>query len=101
MFCSALTSGNKNITAVEVNSGIVQLMKNQLAKVSGNLYLRPEVNVVVGDGRSFLAQSQDKVNLIQATFIDTYAAAASGAHTLSENYLYTTDAIHDYLDRLR
>jgi Spermine/spermidine synthase domain len=96
----ALTSGNKDITAVEINSGIVHLMKNQLAKASGNLYLRPEVNVIIGDGRSFLARSQVKVSLIQATFIDTYAAAASGAHTLNENYVYTTDAIHDYLNRL-
>ena len=96
----AITSGNKNITAVEINSGIVDLMKHQLAKISGNLYLRPEVKVVVGDGRSFVAQSREKVDLIQATFIDTYAAAASGAHTLNESYLYTTDAIRDYLGRL-
>lgn len=78
-FC-ALMSGNKDITAVEINSGIVELMKNQLAKATGNLYLQPEVNVVIGDGRSFIAQSQEKVDLIQATFIDTYAAAASGAY---------------------
>ena len=77
----ALTSGNEHITAVEINSGIVELMKNQMAKVSGNLYLRPEVNVIVRDGRSFLAQSREKVDLIQATLIDTFAAAASGAHT--------------------
>ncbi|MGE0754853.1 MAG: hypothetical protein AB7L92_06800 [Alphaproteobacteria bacterium] len=97
---SALTSGNQDITAVEINSGIVDIMRGPLASYNGNIYNRPQVHLTIDEGRSYLASMDGKVDFIQATFIDTYAAAASGAHTLSENYLYTTDAFHDYLDRL-
>jgi hypothetical protein len=97
---AALVFGNKDITAIEINSGIVKLMKNELAAFNGGLYLRPEVKVIVDEGRSYLARSSEKFDFIQATFIDTYAAAASGAHTLNENYVYTTQAIKDYFEKL-
>ena len=32
--------------------------------------------------------------------MDTLAATASGAYVLAENYLYTVEAFHDFLDRL-
>jgi spermidine synthase len=97
---AALVFKNKDITAIEINSGIVRLMKNELVDFNGGLYLRPEVKVVVDEGRSFLSRTPEKFNFIQATFIDTYAAAASGAHTLNENYVYTTGAIKDYFAKL-
>lgn len=97
---SALTFGNKDITVVEINRSIVSAMQNELASYNGGLYNLPEIDVNIGEGRGFLAHMAGKVDLIQATFIDTFAAASSGSHTLSENYLYTTDAINDYLDHL-
>lgn len=97
---SALTFGNKDVTAVEINRSIAGIMQNELSQFNGGLYNRPEVHVQVGEGRGFLAHMNNKVDLIQATFIDTFAAASSGSHTLSENYLYTTDAVNDYLNHL-
>src|SRR5207248_9479064 len=37
---------------------------------------------------------------IQASLVDTWAATAAGAYTLTENTLYTVEAFDDYLDHL-
>ena len=52
------------------------------------------------DGRSFVRRSVDKYQVIQATLVDTWASTAAGAFALSENSLYTTDAMRDYLSHL-
>ena len=52
----------------------------------------PRVNYVQGDGRTFLARSDDEYDLIWFVAPDSYAAsnaATSGAFVLSESYLYT------------
>ena len=38
--------------------------------------------------------------MIQASLVDTWAATAAGAYTLTENTLYTVEAFNDYLDHL-
>jgi hypothetical protein len=38
--------------------------------------------------------------VIQASLVDTWAATAAGAYTLTENTLYTVEAFEEYLDHL-
>ena len=38
--------------------------------------------------------------MIQASLVDTWAATAAGAYTLTENSLYTTEAFGEYIDHL-
>jgi hypothetical protein len=58
------------------------------------------VHIVVEDGRSFVRRSTDKYQVLQATLVDTWASTAAGAFALSENNLYTSDAMRDYLGHL-
>ena len=97
----ALSTGSRDITAVEINPLIAQtIMQQRYPELSRGLYLRPEVHLIVEDGRSFVRRSQDKFQVIQATLVDTWASTAAGAFALSENNLYTTDAFADYLGHL-
>jgi spermidine synthase/MFS family permease len=97
----ALSSGSKDITAVEINPIIAnKIMRDRFAAQSHYLYFRPEVRVVVEDGRSFVRRSTEKYQVLQATLVDTWASTAAGAFALSENNLYTTDAFYDYLTHL-
>ena len=97
----ALSAGSKDITAVEINPIIAnQIMRGRFAEESHRLYFRPEVRVVVEDGRSFVRRSSEKYQVLQATLVDTWASTAAGAFALSENNLYTTDAFYDYLQHL-
>ncbi|HEX4335633.1 MAG TPA: hypothetical protein VH062_06935 [Polyangiaceae bacterium] len=97
---SAVTFGNTSIEAVEVNRSTIALMKHELRFFNGGLYDLPSVDLHVADGRAYVSAMDHKVDLIQATFVDTFTASASGSHTLSENYLYTTDGFRDFLGHL-
>lgn len=97
----ALASGAKDVTGVEINPIIAnQVMRDKFLDLSHRLYLRPEVRIVVEDGRSFVRRSPEKYQVLQATLVDTWAATAAGAFALTENNLYTTDAFYDYLSHL-
>ena len=97
----ALASGSHDITGVEINPIIATtIMRERFPEHSHGLYLRPDVHIVVEDGRSFVRRSTDKYQVIQATLVDTWASTAAGAFALSENNLYTTDAFRDYLSHL-
>jgi hypothetical protein len=97
---SALTFGNRDIEAVEVNRSTIRLMRHELGPFTGGLYDLPSVDIHIADGRAYVSAMSHKVDLIQATFVDTFTASASGSHTLSENYLYTVDGFRDFLDHL-
>ncbi len=98
----ALASGSKDITGVEINPIIATtIMRTRFPQYSNSLYFRPEVNIVVEDGRSFVRRSQARFDVLQATLVDTWASTAAGAFALSENNLYTTQAFVDYLSHLR
>ncbi len=97
----ALASGSRDVTGVEINPIIAStVMRERFPQYSNHLYFRPEVRIVVEDGRSFIRRSNEQYDVIQATLVDTWASTAAGAYALSENNLYTTDAFGDYLRRL-
>ena len=97
----ALASGSHDITGVEINPIIATtILRERFKDLSGSLYLRPDVHIVVEDGRSFVRRSADRYQVLQATLVDTWASTAAGAFALSENNLYTTDAFRDYLQHL-
>jgi hypothetical protein len=45
-------------------------------------------------------RTPERYDVIQASLVDTWAATAAGAYTLTENTLYTVEAFNDYLDHL-
>jgi len=97
----ALASGSKDITGVEINPIIADvIMRKQFPQYSNRLYFRPEVNIQIEDGRSFVRRSNQHYQVLQATLVDTWASTAAGAFALSENNLYTTNAFVDYLSHL-
>ncbi|MCL5773210.1 MAG: hypothetical protein M1536_02380 [Firmicutes bacterium] len=98
---SALTAGWRDITGIEINPLIVNdVMQDKYIGYSGGIYKLPGVNIFVDEGRSFLRRNGGKYDLIMANSVETWAATASGAMSLTENYLYTREAFKEYLSRL-
>src|SRR5438093_1082501 len=98
---AALTlNGASQVDAVEVNRGVSSLMRGPLSDYNGHVYSAPRVNVVEDEARSYIRRSADRYDLILMTVVDSYAALASGAYALSESYLYTAEAFHDYLGHI-
>src|SRR5687767_2079263 len=98
---SALVFGATHVDGVEINPIIVRdVMLQRFSDYSGNLYRNPRVSIHVDDGRSFVRRSRSRYDVIQASLVDTWAATAAGAYTLTENSLYTAEAFGEYLDHL-
>ena len=96
----ALAEGARFVEGVELNPVNVALMTGRYRAISGNVFEDPRVHVRIGEGRSYLRQSNRRYDLIQLSLIDTYAASSAGAYALSESYLYTVEAFSDYLAHL-
>jgi hypothetical protein len=98
---SALLFGARQVEGVEINPIIARdVMLDRFRQYSGGIYEHPRVRVHVDDGRSFVRRSVDQYDVIQASLVDTWAATAAGAYTLTENSLYTSEAFGEYLDHL-
>jgi hypothetical protein len=98
---AALVFGASRVDAVEINPIIAtDVMRGALHEYSGRIYSHPKVRIAVDDGRSFVRRTDERWDIIQASLVDTWAATAAGAYTLSENSLYTVEAFTDYLDSL-
>jgi spermidine synthase len=98
---SALVFGAAQVDGVEINPIIADdVMRNRFRDYSGGIYTNPRVAIAVDDGRSFVRRTPNRYDVIQASLVDTWAATAAGAYTLTENTLYTVDAFDDYLDHL-
>jgi len=98
---SALVFGAGHVEGVEINPIIANdVMRERFREFSGGIYTHPRVHIAVDDGRSFVRGTPDHYDIIQASLVDTWAATAAGAYTLTENTLYTVEAFDDYVDHL-
>ncbi|MGD8640970.1 MAG: SAM-dependent methyltransferase, partial [Gammaproteobacteria bacterium] len=88
------------IDAVELNPTIVDLVKTDYADYAGHLYEKPGVNVHVAEARGFVSNSEQHFDVIQIALLDTFGASSAGLYALSENYLYTVEAVTEYIRHL-
>ena len=98
---SALVFGATQVDGVEINPIIARdVMLGRFRDYSGGIYAHPRVRTHIDDGRSMVRRSRERYDVIQASLVDTWAATAAGAYTLTENSLYTSEAFGEYLDHL-
>ncbi len=97
---NALALGARRVTAVEINPIIIDLVTGRYREQVGDVFADARVRCIRDEGRSFIDRSDARDDVIQLTLIDTWAAGVSGAYSLTENYLYTTEAFRAYFDHL-
>ena len=93
------------IVAAEVNPGSIEIVR-EFSSYNGNLYgsLTSDAETEIGtlrtaDGRSVLEQEPDHYDLIFLSQVVTLAAERAG-FALTENHVYTVEAMQTYLNRL-
>jgi predicted membrane-bound spermidine synthase len=96
---AALASGSRRVTAVELNPLMIRFVR-EYGERAGNIYNRPDVEVVLSEGRNFISRTDRRFDVIFLGFVDTWASVNSGGLSLSENYLYTTEAFRAYYEHL-
>jgi len=73
---------------VELNPQIVNLVKREYA-------------IHIAEARGFVAGSKADYDLIQVALLDSFGASSAGLYALSENDLYTVEALEQFLAHLK
>ncbi|MDH3310266.1 MAG: SAM-dependent methyltransferase [Gammaproteobacteria bacterium] len=92
--------GAGHIDAVELNPQIIDLVREKYKDFAGGLYTAANVDVHIAEARGFVSGSAERYDLIQIALLDSFGASSAGLYSLSENYLYTVQALQEYLARL-
>ena len=97
----ALAGGAAQVTAVEENPLILQTMRQDMAAFTGHLYQHPRLTLINQSGRVYVRQPDiDSFTIVIIALTDTHRPVTSGAYSLTENYLYTIEAMDDFLQVL-
>ncbi|MCB9877888.1 MAG: hypothetical protein H6835_09830 [Planctomycetes bacterium] len=100
----ALANGAKHVTAVELNTAMIEMVTDRYADYLGGLFttspLAGKIDLVNSEGRAWLRSHEQKYDVIQMSGVDSYTALSGGAYTLSESYLYTVEAVQDFYAHL-
>jgi hypothetical protein len=95
----ALYHGAAAVDAVELNPQMSELVSSTYADFAGNIYADPRVRLFTREARGFVAQSHDTYDLIHIGLLDSFGASGAGVQSLNESYIYTVEAIQEYLAR--
>ncbi len=85
------------IDAVELNPRMTGFVADTFGDFAGHIYDDPRVAVHTAEARGYVAQNEKQYDLIQIGLLDSFAAAGAGVHALNESYLYTVEALREYL----
>jgi SAM-dependent methyltransferase len=89
-----------SVTAVEINPIINDIVSQRMRGTFGGLFDDPAVRLVTAEGRSFVRRSNETYDVILSVQTFSNAALTAGALGMAENYMFTREAVEDYLERL-
>ena len=87
-----------HIDAVEIDPTIISLGKKYHPE---NPYLQENANIIIGDGRSYLARTDTKYDLVVMGIADSYTPTSSLTNLRLDHYLYTKESFQRIKDVLR
>jgi predicted membrane-bound spermidine synthase len=97
----ALQMDAASVLAIDINPTILRWDQVDDRDANRGIFLDPRVTVELGEARHLLRSTQRDFDLVVMHAIDTWTASAQGAYSLSENFLYTSEAMRDLLGKLR
>ncbi len=97
---NAIANDATRIVGVELNPVTIDLERQLYAAYDGGIFDRPEVTMVAADGRRYLRSTAERFDVLEINSVATLSALFSAAYVLPESYLYTADAVGDYLAHL-
>jgi hypothetical protein len=91
----------KDVTAVEINGAINDIIQNKLRYWTGPLINgNKNVHLITDDARNILASKRIVYDVIISAHTISSSAVSSGAMSLVENYILTQEAVEEYLYHL-
>ena len=97
----AIDAGASYVDAVELNPQVSDLLTRTHADFAGWALIKDRVNIITKEARGYVEASDREYDLIQLSLLDSFTAASAGLYALTENYVYTVEALQTYLQRLK
>lgn len=98
---SSLYNNAKNVTAVEINGILNDLISQKMSYWTGPLVRNnPKVNLITDDARNVITNSKNKFDVIISAHTISASAVSSGAMSMVENYILTQEAVNEYVNHL-
>jgi hypothetical protein len=97
----ALYHAANRVDAVELNPAMTGFVADTFSDFAGRIYDDPRVATHTAEARGFVARNDRRYDLIHIGLLDSFAAAGAGVHALNESYLYTVEAMREYLADLK
>ena len=96
----ALGSGASVVTIPVDEPALADLLRNNYAEYSHDLFIQGDVIVENRSSRSVLNDSNHVFDVIEYTLTDSYYPVTSGAFSLTENFILTVDSFKEAYQRL-
>ena len=90
----------RSVLAIDINETIIKWVNTIDSKATLELFKDPDVTVKIGEGRHSLRSSPKNFDLVIMHAIDTWTSSSQGAYSMTENFLYTKEAVKDMLSKL-
>jgi len=97
---AALMYNASLVDTIELVAYVVKLGKEDYAEFNGNIFNHPNVNAMVGEGRSYLRSTDKKYDIIQMFSNHTSSSIAAGTGAMATTYLQTKEAYKEYFSHL-
>jgi predicted membrane-bound spermidine synthase len=93
---------SKHVTVAEGNPAILSAFRNDktLRDFSGDILNDPRLSVIDYDGRLFLANTQQRFDVIDLSLADSAGLSSPGGFPIVEKYAYTREAMSAYMRAL-
>lgn len=95
---AAQMTGFSNIEAVDINEASFRAVQ-QASEFSGDIFNKPNVKAIASDGRNHIRQTPNVYDLIYLSLVTKKSEHGLG-FALTENFIYTREAIKEYLQKL-
>ena len=92
----AMHYGTANVVGVDINPVTVNATEKKFRHESPALWNDGRLKMKVSEGRHYLSRGDERFDVIQLSGVDTFTALSGGAYVLSENFLYTRQAMDEY-----
>jgi hypothetical protein len=93
----ALYHGATRVDAVELNPQMTAFVQDRYSAFAGKVYEDPRIELHIKEARGFVAQSETLYDLIHIGLLDSFGASGSGVQSLNESYIYTVEALREYM----
>ncbi|WP_410514341.1 spermine synthase [Paenibacillus sp. BR2-3] len=95
---TAQMTGYSDIEAVDINRASFHAV-HKTAAFSGDIFNKSNVTSIVSDGRNYIRQTNNKYDLIYLSLVTKKSENGVGL-ALTENFIYTQEAIKEYMLKL-